>query len=662
MLKLCLTLLAARLALAGILAGLGFGLAAGGALAAEPPTAIIIFDGSGSMWGRPDGETKSRLVLARDGVRQGLQRLAPTSRIGLMSFGHRRGGDCQDTEMIVAPEPLDVERVLGPLERLNPRGRGPLTKALREAASKLGPQSAPASVILIHDGPDNCQQDPCSAIGDLRAAHPQVRVHVVSLGLPPEEAQTVACLPQATRGKHYQVATAAEITAALTEALSLAGSAQPAATAAATKAPPATPPPAAAAPPAGRPGLQLWVTLAKGGPPLDIPVAWTVRKAGDGGPPLWEGRTSAPLMQLPSGRYEIEARLGLVAQRAVAEAVEGQPRSLGISLEAGTLALAAEGAQGSGLADAIVTLTRIEAKGPTEPRILRGLEPEFALPAGNYLVAVTSGGLRIERPVGIELGQRLSLAGSLGLGSLELTAIPAKDRAPLDGLVFAVFEDDPDAPLGRREVARSAAASPRFRLPAGNYYVIARRGAVETRDRVTVRAGETERRVMVMELGQLALSVRVAGGRLDGEGPITHRLERIDVQPPEVVNASGPAAALDIAAGQYRLETRVGLANVRTEREIRVKAGEAERVAIEHAAGAARFRLIEAGSAAPSPDASFEVRDRNGQVVWIGLGAEARALLLAGRYSVRAESRGGVAERAFDVTAGDDRVIDIAAR
>ena len=55
---------------------------------------------------------------------------------GLASFGHRRG-DCSDVEMLRAPEPLDAQRIVEPLERLNPRGRGPLTLALREAAKSL---------------------------------------------------------------------------------------------------------------------------------------------------------------------------------------------------------------------------------------------------------------------------------------------------------------------------------------------------------------------------------------------------------------------------------------------------------------------------------------------------------------------------------------------
>jgi Ca-activated chloride channel family protein len=658
--QVCLPMLA-RLALLAVFAALSVHVAP--VRAAEPPTVIVIFDGSGSMWGKLDGERASKLGMAREAVRQGLGRLASSTRVGLMSFGHRRGGDCLDTEMIVEPAPLDVDRIVGSLERLNPRGRGPLTKALRDAAAKLGPQSAPATVILIHDGADNCQQDPCSAAADLKAAHPRVRVDVVSVGVPPEEAATVACLPQSTGGKHYRVASAAETDAALLESLGRSASPTqaPPVPAPATRPAPAPAPPApAASAPIGRPGLQLWTSLVKGGPPLAIAAHWTVRKAGEKGPPLWQGATAAPLLVLPTGRYEVEARVGLVTKSGVGEAVEGAPSALGLVLDAGTLALTQSPSARPMLDDGVVTLARIEAKGPAEPQILRHVEPEIAIPPGNYLIAITAGALRIERPVGIAAGERISIANSLNLGALELAAVAAKDGPPLDGLVYAVYEDDPDAPQGRREVARTAASAPRLKLPAGTYYVVARRGLAEVRDRVSVRTGEVEKRTMLLETGQVAVAVQVAGGRIEADGPIIHRLERLDIQPREVETASGAATTLDVAAGQYRLEVRIGQGNVRLDREFRLRPGETERVAMDLPAGFARFRLLDRADAKPVPDVSFEVRDRTGQLVWTGLGAEPRALLLAGRYTVRAEGRGLVTERPFDVGAGEERAVDLA--
>jgi len=112
-------------------------LAAPAALRAqEPPSVVIIFDGSGSMAGNIEGVRGSKVVLAREAVRQALTKVGPQTRVGLVSFGHRRG-DCGDVELLRPLEPLDVQRIGDSLEKMNPRGRGPLTTALLEAAKPL---------------------------------------------------------------------------------------------------------------------------------------------------------------------------------------------------------------------------------------------------------------------------------------------------------------------------------------------------------------------------------------------------------------------------------------------------------------------------------------------------------------------------------------------
>ena len=138
----------------------------------EPPSVIVVFDGSGSMWGKIEGTRQNKLTVAREACGAGWPRVGPQTRVGLASFGHRRG-DCSDVEVMLPPEPLDVERIIAPLEKLNPRGRGPLTLALREAAKSLASAPGKSSLLLIHDDADNCQPEPVR--GRDRAARRQGR-------------------------------------------------------------------------------------------------------------------------------------------------------------------------------------------------------------------------------------------------------------------------------------------------------------------------------------------------------------------------------------------------------------------------------------------------------------------------------------------------------
>src|SRR3990172_7805438 len=67
----------------------------------EPPSIIVVFDGSGSMWGNIEGTRANKLTVARDALRRGMAKVVgPQTRVGLASFGHRRG-DCGDVEGLV---------------------------------------------------------------------------------------------------------------------------------------------------------------------------------------------------------------------------------------------------------------------------------------------------------------------------------------------------------------------------------------------------------------------------------------------------------------------------------------------------------------------------------------------------------------------------------
>ena len=153
---------------------------AGAGRAADPPSVMIVLDGSGSMWGVIDGSRQNKLTLVRDSMRRALTRLGPETRVGLTGFGHRRG-DCGDVEVMLPAEKLDAERIMGPLGPYNPKGRGPLALALREAGKSLAGAQGRRSLVLIHDDADNCQADACAAAAELKSAG--IVVHVVGVSL-----------------------------------------------------------------------------------------------------------------------------------------------------------------------------------------------------------------------------------------------------------------------------------------------------------------------------------------------------------------------------------------------------------------------------------------------------------------------------------------------
>ena len=74
----------------------------------------------------------------------------------------------------------------------------------------------------------------------------------------------------------------------------------------------------------------------------------------------------------------------------------------------------------------------------------------------------------------------------LDAARLQVFSVGRDGSGGLEAPVFSVDEDDPDAPKGRREVARSGMRQADFVLPPGTYYVVARQGNIEARERLAL--------------------------------------------------------------------------------------------------------------------------------------------------------------------------------
>lgn len=636
------------------------------AQAQEPASVIVVIDGSGSMAGNIEGVKVSKVVLARDAVRRALTKLGPQTRVGLVAFGHRRG-DCGDVELLRPLEPLDAQRFGDTLERMNPRGRGPLTTALREAAKSLPPAPGKRSLVLIHDDADNCQQNVCVAAEELRRAG--IAAHVVGLGLKPNDAAAMACLPQVTGGRLLNARTAEQVVANLEEVLRLAGEAPGVDAPAAPSATRPTPPPSATAIPAdGPPGLYLRALLAAATEPVNLPLHWTVVAEGEPETVLFAARAANPYVAVAPGRYVVEARDGPVSAAQTVDADDKKPTAANLVLNAGTLLVRAQAQKsGAALGDAIVAISdagqavegRKEASGPPVS-MFRGSEGLVLLASGRYLVRVEQGLVRAERSVVVPAGSQGRIEIVLNAARLLLSAAGHDGSASAEAVVFSVDEDDPDARKGRREVARSAGRQADFVLPPGTYSVIARQGAVETRERLAVGPGDVVRRTLNMAAGRLALATRSGGAAPAPSDLVSYRVERLDGVALEAIATSRAAPVLVLPGGRYRVEGRYGAMNARTVRDIEVKAGQTQQLTLEHQAAALKLRLV-ANGAPVLVDVLWDIKDEAGATVWTTGQPEPSATLQAGRYSVRAQTRDKRFERAIELRAGESRVVELAA-
>ncbi|MFM9850395.1 MAG: vWA domain-containing protein [Hyphomicrobiaceae bacterium] len=626
---------------------------------------MIVFDASGSMWAKFKNERQSKLVLTRSALKDALPRLRKDTRVGLAAFGHRRTNDCTDFEVLEPLAPLDPARIAAATDRLNPKGRSPLALAIKDAAQALGGTAA-GGIVLIHDDPDNCQQDPCAAAAEINRTHPGVAIQVVSVGQRLEDAQRMACVARITGGKLHDAQTPGELTKAISDAL-IAASLSPG-----TAVPPPRPVTRDERRPL-KPGLHLTAALSAGGETLDVPVRWRIGRTGDtSGNALYQGENATlSLFDLPSGRYDIDVQWGLVSAKQTVDVDTSATQQVDMILNGGTIRLATTGQRGAmsgpvpvfAISKPLAGARGASTARPGDPLIIiRTPQSEIALPAGPYVVSLTHGLYRNDKSVIVAAGTRGRLDMPLMTGEIELQASATPNGAPLENAVFQILEDDPDAPQGRRELARSSAVRPSFTLAAGTYHIVVRHGAAEVRERVAVRPGEVERRTIVTGSARLSLSSTIAGGRPDSTDVAVYRVLRLDAQPVEVAQASRLTATFDLAPGRYRIESRLGPLNARAERTIDLKPGAKDEIVMDHDAGVVRLILTEPQGSQLHSDVFWEVKDPSGRTVWLTNEAQPIGILKAGAYSVQAEHRDRRIEAKFEVKPRDNRIIQFTAQ
>ena len=96
---------------------------------------IIVFDASGSMWAQIDG--KSRIEIAKETVKTVVGNLLPDRELGLMVYGHRDKGSCEDIELMVPPAAGTSASIIAAINKINPKGKTPLSAAVKQAAEAL---------------------------------------------------------------------------------------------------------------------------------------------------------------------------------------------------------------------------------------------------------------------------------------------------------------------------------------------------------------------------------------------------------------------------------------------------------------------------------------------------------------------------------------------
>lgn len=178
---------------------------------------MIVFDGSGSMWGQIEGKTK--IEIAQNAVTKISQGFDQKQVVGLMAYGHRKKGDCGDIETLVPAAPGTAAAIAAKAQEIQPKGKTPLSNAVKKAAEQLKFTENKAEVVLITDGFETCDMDPCAVASELENLGVDFKAHVIGFGLSADQGKQVSCMAEITGGQYVSANDATSLNQALQQVI-----------------------------------------------------------------------------------------------------------------------------------------------------------------------------------------------------------------------------------------------------------------------------------------------------------------------------------------------------------------------------------------------------------------------------------------------------------
>ncbi len=470
----------------------------------EPQSVMMVLDGSGSMWGQIDGVAK--IEIARDVIGGLLDGWSPNLQLGVMAYGHRVKGSCDDIETLIDVGPVDRAAVMSKVNAINPKGKTPISASVRKAAEALKYTEEKATVILVSDGLETCNADPCALASELEAAGVDFTTHVVGFDITEEEKAGLSCLAKNTGGRFISASNANELTTALAETVQIVAQAEPE---------PIN---------EGPQGVRVSAKLCETCDIVEDHMFWWVNETeqdieGNRKNVTYTG-SATDILELPARNYQIVGRYGVAFADTEVTVEPGKLTDLVLNLNAGNFRVNAAATQGGDiLKDNMyfwVFEPNTDLEGNRKTVTYSGSAEEiFRLSAGDYLVRARHGNAFAEKTVTIKPGELTDLTFDMNAGYLRVATTMSEGGAPLDkDMYYWVFEPNMDLEGNRKTVTYSGSAKDIFRLPAGDYLLRSRHGVAFKDTPVTIKPGVLTDKLIVQNSGRVKLNAyQTQGGQ-----------------------------------------------------------------------------------------------------------------------------------------------------
>ena len=488
------------------------------AAAADDSGALMfILDGSGSMWGQVQGKTK--IEIAKEVMTDLVQNLPDTTTAGLTAYGHRRQGDCQDVEQLVSLQPLNKKILIEKIESITPKGKTPIATSLMRVADTFKGREGHNTIILVTDGIESCDADPCQVARDLAASGVVAKIHVVGFDLTGEAMDQLKCITEPSDGLLVAANSAEELQSALNEVVK-----------------------------AALPHNLLVRGLDINQKPLFVSV-----KVFKDGKQIAASAGGAQRYSLPAGSYRVEVHYSSLDQTLVFDDVAVEENRL-TEKDAVFAPATLKVKSVDGKNEAIYSSAVVFQAG-TDEELLRhnGSQHVFTLPAGAYDIRISHSPTKTQqwlRGLTLEGGEQLEKAVVFAQSQLTIVTLDGNEKALYSSAtVYSAGTDE--------QLLRHNGSKHRFTLLPGAYDV-----------KVTcspIKEDQWLRNIVLQADDEIEQQVRFALGKIKvtAFGPDGKKLYlAVSVYPAgseeEIGRATGGGPTFTLKPGAYDIHVRAG--------------------------------------------------------------------------------------------------------
>ena len=162
---------------------------------------LFVLDVSGSMkekWGEKTKYETAKELLYK--IIDSVEKKNPNVEFGVRAFGYqfpKSDRNCKDSKLLISFAKNNAEKIKVALEKISPQGMTPIAYSLAQATNDFpADEKSLNSIIIITDGNENCDGNPCAASQKLLDKRISLRPFIVGLNGGESFVERLKCIGQ----------------------------------------------------------------------------------------------------------------------------------------------------------------------------------------------------------------------------------------------------------------------------------------------------------------------------------------------------------------------------------------------------------------------------------------------------------------------------------